>query len=144
MNATSTATQEVVTNPTIVADDARGIIEQFPSGTYQSILRITSKAGTVRANHYHKHDSHLCYLVSGKMEYSYRDALDESAPLQTVTILPGQLFYTPPMVAHAMHFLADSEFYAFTTQPRREQADYEDDVVRVTLVEPEVPEKQAI
>lgn len=122
--------------PVIVADDPRGVIEKLAEGQFQSILRITSKAGSVRANHYHTRDSHLCYLVRGKMEYVYRDARDEHAPLQRVVITPGQLFYTPPLVAHAMHFLEDSEFYAFSTESRSGPDAYEGEIVRVTLVEP--------
>lgn len=133
-----TETIDVVTNPTLVADDARGVIEKLVEGDFQSVLRITSKAGTVRANHYHKHDSHTCYLVSGKIEYVTRDALNDQAPLERIIIEPGQVFYTPPMLAHAMVFLEDSEFYCFTTSLRHSQADYEDDVVRVTLVAPSV------
>ncbi|TSC72503.1 MAG: hypothetical protein G01um101438_587 [Parcubacteria group bacterium Gr01-1014_38] len=125
---------DVLRKSEIVENSARGIIEKLVEGEFHSVLRITSKAGTVRANHYHKRDSHLCYLVRGKIEYVYRDALDERAPLQRMIIEPGQLFYSPPMVAHAMVFLEDSEFYCFTTSPRHTQKDYEDDVVRVTLV----------
>lgn len=125
---------EVLRQPVKVASDPRGIIEQLAEGEFKSVLRITSKAGTVRANHYHKQDSHLCYLVRGKIEYVTRDALNDQAPLERLVIQPGQLFYTPPMVAHAMVFLEDSEFYCFTTSSRRTQKHYEDDVVRVTLV----------
>ena len=132
-----TQTEEIVVRaPVVVATEPRGIIEKLGEGSFQSILRITSKAGTVRANHYHKHDSHLCYLVRGKIEYVYRDADDAQAELQRVIIEPGQLFYTPPMVAHAMKFLEDSEFYAFSTEPRATKDAYEDDIVRVTLIEP--------
>lgn len=134
--STTDVAEAIVRKPEVLEDAPRGIIEKLAEGEYHSILRITSKAGTVRANHYHKRDSHLCYLVSGKMEYVYRDAGDEHAPLQRVIIEPGQLFYTPPMVAHAMRFLEDSEFYAFTTSPRHTQAEYEDDTVRVRLVDP--------
>lgn len=127
--------ERIISQPQLIAEDLRGVIEKLTEGTYQSVLRITSKAGSVRANHYHQHDSHLCYLVSGKLEYYHRPALDEKAPVGKVIIAPGQLFYTPPMVAHAMYFTEDSEFYCFTTQSR-EQAVYEDDVVRVTLFAP--------
>lgn len=130
------ALDEVVRSPVVVAEDPRGVIEKLAEGSFQSILRITSKAGTVRANHYHKHDSHLCYLVRGRIEYVYRDAANDHAELGHVLIEPGQLLYTPPMIAHAMKFLEDSELYVFTTQPRHTQGEYEDDVVRVALVAP--------
>ena len=50
-----------------------------------------------------------------------------------VVIELGQLFYTPPMVEHAMKSLEDSVFYTFAKLDR-DQAHYESDVVRVTLV----------
>ena len=128
--------EEVLRKPKIIEDSARGVIEKLAEGNFQSILRITSKSGTVRANHYHTRDSHLCYLTKGKLEYVWRDALDEQAPLQHIVIEQGQLFYTPPMVAHAMVFLEDSEFYAFSTEPRHGRSAYEDELVRVKLVEP--------
>lgn len=131
-----TPDQEIVSKPKVVADDARGIIEQLTDKPFYSVLRITSKKGTVRANHYHQKDSHLCYLVSGKLRYVYRDALNEQAPLEEKIINPGELFYTPPMLAHAMHFLEDSEFYTFSGL-KREQGAYEEDLIRVVLVSPE-------
>lgn len=133
MNKTNVATEEVISAPVMVAEDERGIIEQLAEGNYQSVLRITSKAGAIRANHYHKRDSHLCYLVSGKLRYLHRPADDKSAPLEEIIIEPGQLFYTAPMIAHVMQFLEDSEFYCFTTQPRG-QDEYEEDTVRIKLI----------
>lgn len=127
----------VLRRPTLIADEPRGIMEKLAEGEFQSVLRITSKAGSVRANHYHKQDSHLCYLVRGKIEYVFRGALADEAPLERLIIEPGQLVFSPPRVAHAMRFLEDSELYCFTTSPRRTQDEYEDDLVRVTLVEPD-------
>lgn len=122
--------------PVRLEDSARGVIDKIAEGEYHSILRITSKKGTVRANHYHQSDSHVCYILSGKLEYVWCDARDASAPLQRRIIGPGEPFYTPPMVAHAMVFLEDTDFLAFTTSPRRTQQDYEDEVVHVAVVDP--------
>lgn len=135
-------TQNVISKPEVLADDDRGVIEQLDNTNEgNSVLRITSKAGTVRANHYHQKDHHVCYLISGKIRYVERPvnedgSVDESAPLTEYTVTPGQLFYTAPMVAHAMEFVEDSEFLAIT--PRSGDAsEYENDVIRVTLIEPE-------
>jgi len=143
MTDATKAKEEVLAQPEKLADDDRGLIEKLGTGPWQSVLRITSKAGTVRANHYHQHDSHLCFLESGKLRYVERDVLSatdnpetpELGELREYIIEPGQLFYTSPMIAHAMHFLEDSVFYALT--PRSgDQDEYENDVVRVVLVEP--------
>lgn len=139
---TTTTTTEIVTLPQTLANDDRGVIEKLGDGNYTSVLRITSKKGTVRANHYHQHDSHTCYLASGKIEYVTRAVENESAPLERIIIEPGQLFYTPPMIVHAMVFLKDSEFYCFTPRTGK-QADYEEDVIRVVLVSPEAARQRA-
>ena len=137
----TTTKEEIITKPAVLAQDERGVIGKLGEGPWQSVLRITSKAGTVRANHYHKYDSHLCYLESGKIRYVERDVLKvtedpektELGEEREYVIEPGQLFYTSPMIAHAMQFLEDSVFYALT--PRSgDQKDYENDIMRVRLV----------
>lgn len=97
----------------------------------RSILLITSRAGSVRANHYHKKDSHYSYLLSGKMEYYERPV--EGGRVESVILEAGDMVYTPPMAIHAMKFLEDSVFLAFATQPR-DQINYEDDTVKVELI----------
>ena len=114
--------------------DARGMIQKLIDFPVGSVHVITSKKGTVRANHYHKQDDHYCYLASGRMNYYWRPAGSTARPRKMV-IKPGQMFYSPPMVEHAMQFTADSVFYVFA-KLRRKQEDYENDVVRITLVEP--------
>jgi quercetin dioxygenase-like cupin family protein len=97
-----------------------------------SVSVITSKKGSVRANHYHKKDDHYCFLASGRIEYYCRPT-GNAQPPEVVTIEPGQLFYTPPMIEHAMKFLEDSVFYVFS-KLNRDHDNYESDVVRVELV----------
>lgn len=135
-------TKEVVTKPELIAEDDRGVIEQLVKGDFQSVLRTTQVKGSIRANHYHKHDSHIGYLVSGKLEYITRPAEDESAELEHHIIEPGQMFYTPPMVAHATLALEDADVLYFT--PRSgSQDEYEDDLIRVELLSPEEGKKRA-
>lgn len=110
--------------------DARGLIDKFlPSVDIKDILRITSTAGSVRANHYHKNDYHLCILTKGKMRYYERPVGLENKPF-ALTMLPGDIFYTGPMLEHAMEFLEDSEFWCLS-HLSREQEDYEKDTVRL-------------
>lgn len=114
--------------------DARGAIQKLIGFPIGSVHVINSKKGTVRANHYHKKDDHYCYLASGRMNYYWRPAGSTAKP-KKVVIKPGQLFYSPPLVEHAMEFTADSVFYVFAKK-RRKQAEYEADLVRVTLIKP--------
>ncbi len=105
----------------------------------RSVLLITSKKGTIRANHYHKTDFHYCYLLSGKMEYTEAPMKGEHPPAfgeprETAAVNTGDMVYTPPMSAHAMRFLDDTVFLAFARNSRL-QENYEADTVRVKLIE---------
>ena len=115
--------------------DVRGAITKIlDNGTaIKSILLITSQPGAVRANHYHKKDSHYSYLLSGKMEYSER-AVDGGA-IETAVLSSGDMVFTPPQMIHAMRFLEDSVFLAMATESRS-QEDYEADTVRIELIKP--------
>lgn len=133
MNFTKT---NIIFSPVLIADDERGRIEKLDRDGKQSVLLITSKKGTVRANHYHKKDSHVSYLIKGKIRYVERAIDDETEPLNENIIEPGQCFYTSPMIAHAMEFLEDSEFIAISPRSGN-QAEYENDIIRVTLIDPQ-------
>ena len=121
------------TDPPI--SDERGSITNILDVDFplRSILLITSKAGTVRANHYHMTDSHYVYLLNGKMEYTEKDMKGKNQRKRSVIVEPGDLIFSPPMVAHAMRFLENTVFLAFTTEPR-DQRSYEKDTVRIKLI----------
>ena len=98
-----------------------------------SALYITCKKGAVRANHYHKKDTHYSYMVNGSMEYTYQDVKDKNAKKHIVIVTKGEIIESPPMTMHAMRFLEDSIFIALTTEAR-DQRKYEKDTVRVKLI----------
>lgn len=113
-------------------DDARGSIQPLVSGGFESAQLITCTKGSVRANHYHRQDSHHCYMVYGSMRYYYRPVGSDEAP-KWVLVVAGQTVYTPPMEDHAMEFLEDSAFINFAGR-QRDTKSYEDDLVRVPLI----------
>ncbi len=92
--------------------DQRGVIQSLLELPIRSVGIIKCVKGAVRANHYHKTDWHYCYLLSGSLEYFERPVGSSSIP-EPVIIKAGQLFFTPPMVEHAMRFLEPSEFLTF-------------------------------
>lgn len=98
-----------------------------------SALFITSKKGSIRANHYHKKDTHYCFMVEGKMEYIYKDLNTKTKRKRVMIVKVGETVCTPPMTMHAMKFLEDSVFVALTTESR-DQKKYERDTVRVKLI----------
>ena len=119
-------------------DERGGITRVLDDGrtTIRSVLLITCKKGSIRANHYHKRDSHYSYLLSGRMEYTEQPVDANGKPQgkkETVIIEAGDMVYSPPMVIHAMNFLEDSSFLALATESRHQSA-YEEDTVRVKLI----------
>lgn len=114
--------------------DDRGAIQPLVDAPMQSVLLITSRRGSLRANHYHKTDWHYCYVIEGRIEYFFRPHGSGEDP-QRIVVPKGEMFFTPPMVDHAMRFLEDTAFLALSGNPRDQEA-YEADVVRVQLIEP--------
>ena len=115
--------------------DDRGIIQNLVSlnkSRMRSAVLIESKKGSIRANHYHKVDWHYCYIIFGSIEYYYRPTNSDKEPIK-ILINAGQVFYTPPMVEHAMVFPEDTVFLTLGGGTRLHE-DYEDDLVRVELV----------
>jgi quercetin dioxygenase-like cupin family protein len=114
--------------------DSRGDIQPLVDRTIQSAVLITSKKGTVRANHYHRTDWHYCYVLEGRIEYHHRAHGSDAAP-DTLIVEKGQLFFTPPMVDHAMVFLEDTTFLTLGRNSRAQEV-YEADVERIEVVAP--------
>lgn len=112
--------------------DERGAIYPIVDEKMESCVIITSKKGTVRANHYHKTDWHYCHVLSGEIEYHWRETGSEQPP-HKIVIREGQCFFTPPMVDHAMVFSQDTTFLTLGRNPR-DQKSYEADVERIDLV----------
>ena len=113
--------------------DVRGKIQPLVDDMMRSAVMIESKAGSVRANHYHKTDWHYCYVITGKLEYLHRPTGSNQAP-EAIIVDAGEMVFTPPMVDHGMRFPVDTVFLTLGRNPR-DQATYESDVVRVEFVE---------
>ncbi len=115
--------------------DERGAIQTLVRDKKISTVQlITSKAGSIRANHYHKADWHYMYVVSGTMTYFYRPVGSKAAP-SSLLVQAGQLVYTPSLVEHAVEYHEDSVFINIAGGPR-DQTAYENDLVRVELIKP--------
>lgn len=109
--------------------DERGEILNLIDAPFTSAAIVTSVKGAVRGNHYHKTDYHYCWLQRGGLVYLHRPAGSPEPPGRWV-IKPGELFYTPPMYEHAMHFTEDSVMVVLARN-NREMVHYEADTVRI-------------
>lgn len=112
--------------------DVRGKIQPLVDEMMKSAVLIESKAGSLRANHYHKTDWHYCYVMEGRIQYYHRPTGSEAEP-EMIVVEKGQMVFTPPMVDHGMTFPVDTVFLTLGRNPR-DQTSYEQDVVRIDMI----------
>jgi len=113
--------------------NANGAIQNLLLERFTSAAIITSVPGSVRANHYHKTDWHYSYVIKGTVEYYWRPAGTKTEP-KCERFPGGTMFFTPPLVEHAMFFPEETSFITFAKNIRDHQ-NHEADLVRVKLVE---------
>ena len=113
-------------------NDNRGQILNITNSLFRSCAIIKSKKNSIRANHYHKKDWHYCYVLRGKIEYYHRIHGLKTNP-KKIIIKAGELFFTPPMVDHAMKFLEYTEFVTLGRGSRK-KINYDKDTETVVLI----------
>lgn len=114
----------------LLCRDERGTIERIAPEA--DVIRILSKAGSRRANHYHKQHGHWCVVMTGEVTYLERPVGAGYKPSRRV-YYKGDMFWTGPMVEHLMLFedpTDDTVFYCFSVG-KRDQGSYEADTVRL-------------
>lgn len=87
--------------------DERGTIQNLWLGGCGSVTLITTKAGSVRANHIHIDDWHGAYVVSGEIKYFEENANGE---IKEYLFKAGEMFFSPPERWHKMEFPQDTVF----------------------------------
>ena len=113
--------------------DLRGSIQPLVDSIMKSAVMIHSKAGSLRANHYHKTDWHYCYVISGKMHYYHKELNTDKSP-ELLIVEKGNMVFTPPLVELCMKFPEDNLFLTLSRNPR-DQETYELDVIRTNLID---------
>ena len=112
--------------------NANGEIQNLLLERFTSAALITSVAGAVRANHYHRSDWHYSYVVQGAVSYYWRPVGAREQPRNQV-FAAKTMFFTPPLVEHAMFFPEDTIFLTFAKNVR-DHDNHEADLVRVNLI----------
>ena len=91
--------------------DGRGRILNYElTEPINLIGMIDSKAGTVRANHYHPIQEQKCLLVEGQYISVIKDLSVPNSPIETRVVNKGDIAIIKPNVAHTMVFTQDSVF----------------------------------
>jgi|688.fasta_scaffold598369_2 uncharacterized RmlC-like cupin family protein len=109
-------------------EDERGKIANIADGLLGDVAVIVSVKNSIRANHVHKMDWHLSYMLSGAMNYIWKD--DEDIE-KVVSVVAGEMIYSPPGVPHKMFFLEESTFIAVSAKTRASE-NYEEDTQRLS------------
>jgi len=98
--------------------DPRGYITNILEKPISHVAIITSKKGSIRANHYHPKQIQYIYLISGCYESLSKDLTKANSKIEKRAIKAGHLIITPPMIAHAMRFTEDAVMLNLTTGQR--------------------------
>jgi len=117
------ARYETKTAREIAFQDARGEITNLVQGDLNHVAIITSKAGSVRANHWHPGTNvqHM-YLVSGRYRALSAPLDKEGNPIgevKEIIVEAGEIATVGPYIAHAYEFLEDSVFININSAERQ-------------------------
>ena len=102
---------EYVKNGENLFEDSRGVISNHElTEPINLIGMISSKKGTIRANHYHPQQEQKCLFTKGQIIEIFQDIINPNAPKVTQVVNEGQLSIIKPNVAHTMVFTKDTTF----------------------------------
>jgi uncharacterized RmlC-like cupin family protein len=86
-------------------------------------------AGSRRSSHWHKTDSHYLYVLTGKMDYYWREVGDGGKPFH-VEVNANQMVFTGPRVEHWTVFPRETVLISVSDILRSHEG-HEADLVRV-------------
>src|SRR5689334_25386593 len=89
--------------------DERGSIQNLLLKQCHSVALITSRQGSVRANHRHQTDWHYIYVLSGSVLYFERAAGDTELP-EPLRLNAHDMVFTAPNREHSLLFTTDCTF----------------------------------
>jgi len=115
-------------------ESSRGEILSIVDTQVSNVSIITCNAGSIRSNHYHKKDFHYMYVLEGRMDYFYKNNLNNE--IKYLSVSEGQNIFTPNKEIHATYFPVDTKLIVSSGNPR-DQVTYEEDTVRVEFLNQE-------
>jgi quercetin dioxygenase-like cupin family protein len=96
-----------ILKPDFEFPDERGKLIQLVHGGYAQVNVIQTLAGKTRGRkHYHKINSELFYIISGKVTLIC-ESIDNRKE-EKFTFAGGDMFRIPPNVGHTFHFDEDT------------------------------------
>ena len=102
---------EFVKNGENIYVDKRGTISNYELTEPVNLIGlISSKKGSIRANHYHPQQEQKCLFTKGQIIEVFQDLLNPNSPKITQIVNEGQISVIKPNVAHSMVFSKDTTF----------------------------------
>ena len=123
-----------IEHPAVAYRDERGgITDLVAHEAFDSASIITSAAGSIRGNHYHRDTYQIIHVLSGTLRLVTQ--MPDGA-ITDRTVNAGDLIRTPPTERHAFQALVDATLLVLTRGPRGGET-FESDTIR--LSEPLIP-----
>lgn len=117
--------------PLEMFEDERGkILDIFYKDDIQHVAQIDSQPNVIRGNHYHKETTQHMLMISGSMEYWYKEVGSQEKP-KMVLLKKGDLVSTPPFEIHTLKIGQDGNSFIVFSSGLRGGKDYESDTYRV-------------
>ena len=118
-----------------VFTDERGSITDLLNEHLNHVGLITTEAGAVRGNHYHKLSRQYSYIPSGKFEVLLAPA-DKPEEVTKVVLKEKELITIPPMVIHTFKAIETADMIDMISESRGQDG-YEQDTVRIKIEDPD-------
>lgn len=111
-------------------EDERGrITDIFYKANINHVVIINSVPNAIRGNHFHAHSTQHMYIVSGSLEYWYKN--DEMLESDFTLCTPGDVITSEKREIHALRIMNDGCTFMAFTEGIRGGEDYESDTFRV-------------
>ena len=121
-------------DPLEIFKDDRGIITDiFYKHDIQHVAQIDSMPNVIRGNHYHKETTQHMLMVSGSMEYWYKNLGSDEKP-KMILLKKGDLITTPPLEIHTLKIGNEGNSFIVFSSGLRGGKDYESDTFRVNPI----------
>ncbi len=123
-----------VEEPLELHEDDRGVIvDLFYNQPLDHAVMITSEPNAIRGNHYHKQSEQHLLVLTGSLEYWYKNVGDEG-PAKMVVVGRGDMVSTPPNEIHALVIGPEGNTFMAFASGARGGKDYESDTFRVDSI----------
>ncbi len=118
----------IVIRPGPAFVNAAGSITNLAIGEFRTVSLIRSLAGSYRSRHYHSSDSHVLYVLEGRMVYWERELDGEYG--EPIVVEQGESVHTGPLMVHQTYFPVNTVLIS-AAKNSRDHESHENDLVRV-------------